>query len=128
MVWPSGFAFDAASAPTLPPAPGRFSTTIGLPSPCDIALATARASTSDEPPAVKVTIIVIGRSGYLAVWACVPPIAAARAKRVITSFESLAVIDRPYSYLFRRPTSFGQKTLPGNDVRCWLLHEKFRLM
>jgi hypothetical protein len=46
---------------------------------------------------VKVTIIVIGRSGYLAVCACVPPIAAARAKRVIASFESLAVIHRPYS-------------------------------
>jgi hypothetical protein len=51
-------------APILPPAPARFSTTIVCPRPSDIALATERARTSDEPPAANVTTSRIGPVGY----------------------------------------------------------------
>ena len=45
-------------------AAGPLSTATCLPNPRDMASATARASTSNEPPAVKVTTMVNGRSGY----------------------------------------------------------------
>ena len=46
-----------------PPAPGLLTTITCWPRPRDMASATVRASTSDEPPAANVTIMVIGRSG-----------------------------------------------------------------
>jgi len=47
----------------VPPAPGRLSITMGWPIDCDIAWATARATTSVALPGVKATTTWIGFSG-----------------------------------------------------------------
>ncbi len=62
-VWPSGSALATATAPMLPPAPGRFSTTTGC---FHISLSfwpSARASTSDVPPGANGTMMRIGLLG-----------------------------------------------------------------
>ena len=62
-VWPSGSARATASAPTLPPAPGRFSTTNGWPSARLSRSPTARASTSASPPGANGATMRTGRLG-----------------------------------------------------------------
>src|SRR5262245_44478072 len=57
-VWPSGAAFATAFTPTCWPAPGRFSTTNGLPICCSQTCAAMRASRSVEPAGVNGTITV----------------------------------------------------------------------
>src|SRR5215510_10328813 len=54
-VWPSGAAFATAFTPTCWPAPGRFSTTNGLPIRCSQTCAAMRASRSVEPAGVNGT-------------------------------------------------------------------------
>jgi hypothetical protein len=49
-VWPSGALFATASAPIVPPAPPRFSTTKGWPKASPNRSASGRASTSLLPP------------------------------------------------------------------------------
>src|SRR5215207_9947657 len=61
-VLPSGVARAQASEPILPPAPARFSTTIGWPSDLLISVPTSRAMVS-ETPAEKGTISRIGWLG-----------------------------------------------------------------
>ena len=67
-VWPSGSALATKSAPILPPAPARLSTTMGWPSSSPSRSAITRAVTSVAPPAWKGTIRRIGRLGQGA-WA-----------------------------------------------------------
>ena len=62
-VWPSGSACATAVAPTMAPALGRLSITIGCRSDTLISLATARAVRSAMPPGPNGTISVIGRLG-----------------------------------------------------------------
>src|SRR5262245_14597824 len=57
-VWPSGAAFATAFTPTCWPAPGRFSTTNGLPIRCSQTCAAMRASRSVEPAGVNGTTTV----------------------------------------------------------------------
>ena len=49
--------------PTEPPAPGRFTTTIGCPSVFSMVAASGRPTMSATPPGGKGTIMVIGRVG-----------------------------------------------------------------
>ena len=49
-VWPSGAAFATAAAPVVPPAPGRFSTTIDWPSASESGSRMRRAMKSVEAP------------------------------------------------------------------------------
>src|SRR5918997_4473322 len=62
-VWPSGRAFATSSAPRVPPAPARFSTTTGWPSTSAIRAAASRAWRSEEVPAAKGTTMRTGGSG-----------------------------------------------------------------
>jgi hypothetical protein len=62
-VWPSGAARATDAAALIPPAPGMFSITTGLPNESDIFCATARAVMSPRPPGPKPTTILIGRAG-----------------------------------------------------------------
>ena len=62
-VWPSGAARATDPAALIPPAPGMFSITTGLPNESDIFCATARAVMSPRPPGPKPTTILIGRAG-----------------------------------------------------------------
>src|SRR5690242_17066866 len=62
-VVPSGAAFAAASWPTLPPAPPRFSTTAGCPRRSASLLDTMRVTTSAGPPGGNGTIQRIGFEG-----------------------------------------------------------------
>ena len=50
IVCPLASPFATIAAPTLPPAPGRFSTTTGTPSDCDMSGAIARGMRSDVLP------------------------------------------------------------------------------
>ncbi len=50
MVWPSGADLATRSAPMLPLAPARFSTTTGWPRLSESSWLMARAMMSDEPP------------------------------------------------------------------------------
>src|SRR5665647_3076704 len=71
-------------APSVAPAPGRFSTSTG-PSRDDICCATRRAIASTEPPAGNGTISLIGRSGKFCAVAGValPSPHSAAATRII---------------------------------------------
>ena len=60
-VWPSGEARATAAAAVMPPAPGMFSITTGLPNESAIFCATARAVMSPRPPGPNPTTILIGR-------------------------------------------------------------------
>ena len=62
-VYPSGAARATASAPTLPFAPTRFSTTTGWPRLSESFCATTRAARSEPPPAGNATTILIAREG-----------------------------------------------------------------
>jgi len=61
---------NTASAPILPAAPARFSTTTGWPSRFCKPSATMRVTVSTPPPAGTQTMILIGRLGYLAAASC----------------------------------------------------------
>jgi hypothetical protein len=63
MVYPSGGDFATASAATLPPAPGRFSTITGWPRDSLSLAPSMRASMSTAPPATKGTMTRIGLLG-----------------------------------------------------------------
>src|SRR5882672_99881 len=75
--------------PTPPPAPARFSTTIGCLSTRPIASAIGRATVSATPPGGKGTIIVIGRFGY----SCALSGKAARSSRNANKFA------RPFAHI-----------------------------
>src|SRR5262252_3865106 len=77
-------------APMLPPAPGRFSTTTCCLRPSDIALATERASTSEEPPGANVTMSRIGPVGYC--WASAPDAKASAANAANISVRRVRVM------------------------------------
>src|SRR3954452_13449296 len=61
---PSGLALAARSVATLLPAPGRFSTTNGVPQISENRSARIRAARSGAVPAVNPTRIFTGRFGY----------------------------------------------------------------
>src|SRR4051794_20784464 len=63
MVCPSAGALATAAAAVIPPAPGRFSTTNGLPKESVSFWATARVTISPRPPGPKPTTILTGRVG-----------------------------------------------------------------
>ena len=71
MVCPSGSALATAPTPSVPPAPTRFSTTIGWPNCAESCSATVRATMSVPLPAVKGMMIRIGFDGQ--VCAAAPP-------------------------------------------------------
>src|SRR5215831_15919306 len=91
-VYPSAGAFAAASCPTLPPAPPRFSTTFGWPV-CSASLEdTMRVTTSAGPPGGKGTIQRIGFDGNdCACAAC----ASSAAQKKIAAFIAAIVAARP---------------------------------
>src|SRR5262245_1700818 len=62
-VMPSGSDFATASAPILPPAPMRFSTTTGWPIRSDRCCPTRRASVSPDPPGPNGAMNLIGLAG-----------------------------------------------------------------
>ena len=63
-VWPSGAAFTTTSAPTLPPAPARFSTTNGcLSESCSFSFI-SRVTSSEGPPGGKVISMRTGFTGH----------------------------------------------------------------
>ena len=62
-VYPSGGACATAAVPTLPPAPGRLSITIGWPSVRPSGSATTRAMMSGELPGGNGTTSLIARAG-----------------------------------------------------------------
>src|SRR6218665_397386 len=68
-VWPWAAARATYSAPMLPPAPARFSTTMVWPSRSFIEAASVRAIASVGPPGGKGTTSVIGLSARLSAWA-----------------------------------------------------------
>src|SRR3712207_3995990 len=75
-VWPSGALRATERAPISPVAPGRFSTTTGLPRACCTGWATARATMSEELPGGNGTTMVTLRDGQSP---CAPAGRAARA-------------------------------------------------
>ncbi len=84
-MYPSGALLATCAAPSVPPAPGLFSTMIGCPSARDIGSATVRAMMSVPLPAVKGTTKWIGLSGNPCAWAAVAA-AIANAARIILVF------------------------------------------
>jgi len=62
-VWPSAGARTTASAPSMPLAPGLFSTTTGWPSETRSFSARSRAIVSTPPPGEKGTTMVMGLLG-----------------------------------------------------------------
>ena len=62
-VYPSGLEWNTASAPTLPAAPPRFSTTKGCPSLCRTCSVRMRVAVSIPPPAATATTTLTGRFG-----------------------------------------------------------------
>src|SRR3712207_2369872 len=62
-VWPSGSDFATTSAPRLPPAPGRLSTTKGWPNTVVSRAASGRATESAKPPGGNGTTMRTGRVG-----------------------------------------------------------------
>src|SRR5262249_60715119 len=65
-VYPSGAALATASAPMLPPAPGRFSMTTGCFHAAVNRSPSARARMSTVPPAVYGAVVRVAPSGYWA--------------------------------------------------------------
>src|SRR5215475_2886222 len=85
-VYPSAGAFAAASCPTLPPAPPRFSTMFGWPVRSASLEDTMRVTTSAGPPGGKGTIQWIGFDGQdCACAAC----ASSAAQKKILAFIAL---------------------------------------
>ncbi len=66
-----GRGLDAADAPTVPPAPARFSISTRLPSWASSWAASGRAKASVPPPAANGTMKVTGFSGQDWAWAVV---------------------------------------------------------
>ena len=77
MVCPSGSALATAPTPSVPPAPTRFSTTIGWPSCAESCSATVRATMSVPLPAVNGMMIRIGFDGQVCAVAPARPISTA---------------------------------------------------
>src|SRR5262245_53035584 len=100
-VYPSGEAFATTSAPILPPAPVRFSTTNCCPSSSPIFAPMRRATMSVGPPAAKGTTMRIGFDGYAS-----PAVAAAPA-----SANAAIIAARP-----RRAINFNHPTGVKTDV------------
>src|SRR5262249_2166761 len=67
-VWPSGAALATTSAPIVPPAPGRVSTTRCCPRPFAMSAASIRATPSPLPPAGYGTTSPRGRAGNSVAW------------------------------------------------------------
>src|SRR4051812_33180595 len=63
IVWPSGALLATNASPIEPVAPGRFSTTTGLPKASESFLPMARAKVSLDPPGGEVTTNRIGFDG-----------------------------------------------------------------
>jgi hypothetical protein len=63
-----GVAVEAAEAPTVPPAPARFSISTRLPNCVSSWAASGRANASVPPPAANGTMKVIGLSGHVWAW------------------------------------------------------------
>src|SRR4051812_25097090 len=63
IVLPSGGALTIARVPVMPPAPGRFSTTMGWPSVFDNPVLAARTMESTPEPALTGRITRMGRCG-----------------------------------------------------------------
>src|SRR5216117_3196232 len=80
-VYPSGPDFATTAAPMVPPAPGRFSMTIGCPSWGESLSDTVRAMMSVPLPGVNGTMILIGFAGH--VCACAPTCRAQSASVAI---------------------------------------------
>ena len=82
-VWPSAGARATDAVPTLPPAPGRFSTMTVTPSPAANWLAKLRASVSPPPPGENGATKVMGSFGQSrdrgAGWAVAAEVARAAA-------------------------------------------------
>src|SRR5262252_4064152 len=91
-VVPSAGALAAASCPTLPPAPPRFSTTLGWPVRSASLLETMRVTTSAGPPGGNGTIQRIGLDGHADCACAKDPasIAIARTIALITPPERIA--------------------------------------
>src|SRR5690606_33527184 len=68
-VYPSGFALATAAVPTLPPAPGLFSTMNGWPSRLPSWSVTSRATTSGVEPGPNGTTTFTVMAGQAASWA-----------------------------------------------------------
>jgi hypothetical protein len=90
-VWPSGSAFATMSAPRLPPAPARLSTTTGWPSSGARRSASSRAVRSVAPPPWKGTTSRTGRDG--AQGACARAARAGRANAVPRMARRETVMD-----------------------------------
>src|SRR5215471_7206660 len=94
-VYPSAGAFAAASCPTLPPAPPRFSTMFGWPV-CSASLEdTIRVTTSAGPPGGKGTIQRIGFDGQDSAYATC---ASSAAQKKIPAFIAAIVAGRRGAY------------------------------
>ena len=91
-------ALATRSAPTRPPAPGRFSTTMGWPSRVPMVSARMRDSVSPAPPGGKLTIQRIGRSGQAGgdcAWARPGTMAGAGAARAASRARRGRLMRRP---------------------------------
>src|SRR5271166_608045 len=91
-VWPSAGARATSSAPSMPEAPGRFSTTTVWPSAGPSSLLTARASTSSVPPAGNGTMkcsCLLGNGESAGAWAKAGPESNARQPAAKTSFNDM---------------------------------------
>src|SRR4051812_34777255 len=90
-VCPSASARATTSAPTFPPAPGRFSTITGCPSERCNRSPTALASTSASPPGANGATIFTGFDGYAP---CAPLPAAASAAMIAAPIIRMVFIRR----------------------------------
>ncbi len=78
-----------ASAPMVPPAPGRFSTTTGWPRICDSRWATTREELSVMPPAAKGTTQVMPRLGQGVSARARPGVASVAASRLRRAIRTM---------------------------------------
>src|ERR1700761_3400127 len=67
-LYPSGSARATIAVPSVPPAPGRFSTTIGWPSSADSLSKNSRGTTSVALPAPNGIVALISRDGQVSAW------------------------------------------------------------
>ena len=98
-VWPSAGARATASLPMVPPAPGRFSTTMGWPRIVDSRWATTREELSVMPPAAKGTTQTrprLGQVGWaMAGWA-MAGVARAVASRLRRAIRAMGCFPLPF--------------------------------
>src|SRR5688572_21219207 len=97
IVWPSGAAFATMSAPIVPPAPPRLSTSTCWPIDSPMRCATSRATTSVVPPAGKGTTIRSGRAGKAgsAAWRTLDASASAASETARTNVPVIAMRSPP---------------------------------